>query len=971
MISIRRVSLGGGFRYLMESVAAGDAGSRPADGLAAYYAATGTPPGRFLGAGLVDLDAGRGVEKGSTVGEEHLRRMLGEMCDPVSGEPVGQTPLLSDKRVPVAGFDLTFSPSKSVSVAWALADRDTKAVIYECHRRAIEFVISYAEKFVFRSRSGPQGAIEEDVRGVIAAAFTHWDSRSGDPQLHDHVIVWNRARSMSDGRWRTLDSRGLFKASVMLSELHQGVLSDLLTEALGVGWEARQRRHSEHRRWEINGVHEALMNEFSQRSEQVHRRTAELVAEFRTAHGRRPTTVETMRLAQQATLETRPTKEHRSLAEMTAGWRDRARSHVGSPGEQMAWVTGLAGRNDLPRLRSTDLAEAILADAGQVAREAVSSRRATFSRYNVMAEAVRVLHGVRFASPAERVATAERITALALGGSLLLNPSAPASTPAEYLRADGTSRLHPESNNIYTTQEILDAEARLLDAGRRTGAPVVSRRTVAQVADRSLPGTSRRLSLDQALAVEQIATSRRALDVLIGPAGTGKSTTMAALRAAWEAEYGAGSVVGLAPSAAAAEALAHELKIPSENTAKWLTEWRRVPELIARRQRLASTLAVHSSAGQSAVGRLRQQVADLDAQIDARRPHPGQLLIVDEASLAGTLALDELVAAANSAGAKILLVGDPAQLSAVEAGGAFALVARDRGDLAPRLDEVRRFTNDWEKTASLDLRLGRPEAIDAYQTHGRITSGDRDELLEAVHQAWKTDIEAGRFSLMIADDTATVAELNRRARADRVRNGEVTRDGVDIASGQTAGIGDQVVTRQNDRRLTTRSGWVKNGERWTVTAVHPDRSVTLRQIDRSDEVRVPADYVSNHVELGYAATTYLVQGRTVDTAHSLISPTTSREALYVSASRGRDNNRLYVDTSFDPDPETGHDRPSRTTGAHQVLAGILANEGAELPAHEVIRRTHVDAPLGDRPLPDSALSTSPATTTVGATSPEL
>jgi hypothetical protein len=108
VISIRRVSLGGGFRYLMESVAAGDR-TRPAHGLAAYYAQSGTPPGRFVGAGLADVDNARGVEPGSVVSEEHLQRMLGMLCDPVSGQPVGSLPMLSVKRVPVAGFDLTFS----------------------------------------------------------------------------------------------------------------------------------------------------------------------------------------------------------------------------------------------------------------------------------------------------------------------------------------------------------------------------------------------------------------------------------------------------------------------------------------------------------------------------------------------------------------------------------------------------------------------------------------------------------------------------------------------------------------------------------------------------------------------------------------------------------------------------------------------------------------------------------------------
>ncbi len=244
MISIRRISLGGGFRYLMTSVAAGDGAAERLNRLARYYAESGTPRGIFLGAGLADVDSGRGVEHGSEVTEEHLWNMLGACADPVSGEPVGRTPAASPTAAPVAGFDLTFSPPKSVSVAWALADQGTKAVIYECHRRAIDYVLAYAERTVFRSRSGTAGVVEEDVSGVIAAAFTHWDSRAGDPQLHDHVVVWNRAKSSSDGRWRTLDSRAIFRSTVALSTLHQGVLADMLTATLGVGWDARTRRHS-------------------------------------------------------------------------------------------------------------------------------------------------------------------------------------------------------------------------------------------------------------------------------------------------------------------------------------------------------------------------------------------------------------------------------------------------------------------------------------------------------------------------------------------------------------------------------------------------------------------------------------------------------------------------------------------------------------------------------------------------------
>ena len=948
MISIRRISLGDGFRYLMESVAAGDTGVRPADGLAAYYASSGTPPGRFLGEGLSDLGRGTGIQSDSQVTEQQLRRMLGAMCDPVSGEAVGSTPILSGKKSPVAGFDLTFSPSKSVSVVWALADPGTKAVIYDCHRQAIEYVLDYAERHVFRSRSGPRGIVEEDVTGIIAAAFTHWDSRAADPQLHDHVVVWNRAKSVSDGRWRTLDSRGLFRAAVMLSELHQGVLSDRLTGALGVGWDGHERRHSDHHRFEIAGVPALLMEKFSQRAEQVQQRTAELTRQFVSVHGRHPTSVEGMKLAQQATLETRPQKAHRSLAEMTTEWRQRAGLYVGDDAQQLAWVASLCGRNDLPLLRSVDLAEPILVDGARAARDAVSSRRATFTRYNVTAEALRLLHGVRFATPDERVAVVERIVALALDESLLLNSPALLPVPAAYLRSDGTSRLHPESRKLYTTQTMLDAEVGLLEAGRRLHGPSVSRQVVAQVTGQQVHGARQPLSLDQAFAVEKIATSGRCLDVLVGPAGTGKSTTMATLRAVWEAEYGPGSVIGLAPSAAAADALSAELDIDTENTAKWLHEWRQVPELVATRQRVDATATSHAGAGPASVEQLRRQVGDLEAAIDARCPRPGQLIIVDEASLAGTLVLDELVTAATEGGAKVLLVGDPAQLSSVEAGGAFRLVADDRGDMVPQLTDVRRFTNDWEKGASLRLRRGDVQALEDYEARGRIAAGNRDVLIETLYANWKNDVDAGLTSLMITPDSATAAELNRRARQERVRSGSVHEQGARISNGDVAGVGDFVVTRQNDRRISVGGRWVKNGDRWIVAATRDDGSITVRSPDRPCEAVLPAAYVAEHVKLAYATTAYQAQGRTVDSAHAFVSPSTTREVLYVSATRGRESNRLYVDTCYDPDPDTGHEGVMKLQGAREVLGAVLANEGAELSAHEMLRRLHSDEEVRTR-----------------------
>ncbi|NNN22443.1 MAG: relaxase domain-containing protein [Acidimicrobiales bacterium] len=938
MISIRRVSLGGGYRYLMDSVAVGDGAPERTNNLARYYTESGTPPGIFLGGGLADIDGGKGVEIGSQVSEEHLKRMLADCTDPISGSPIGSIPRAPAGGVPVAGFDLTFSPSKSVSVAWALADEGTKALIYECHRRAIDFVLAYGEKHVFHSRSGSNGIIEEDVTGVIAASFTHFTSRSDDPQLHDHVVIWNRARSKSDGNWRTLDSRAIFRATTTLSELHQGVLSDYLTEALGVGWESRKRRHSPRPRYEILGVSEALMDEFSNRAAQISAHKNELIDQFVRAHGRQPTVVEEIHLRQVSTLATRETKSHLSLSVLAAKWSIRAEKHI--DGSQYAWLTNLRNRNDLPLLRADDLASEILNDAARSVVESVSQYHSTFTRMNLLAEAHRVLHGVRFVDPEHRVAVAETICDLAASNSLCLNGAQLHHIPERYLNLNSSSRFISSTCARYTTEALLDAETRLLESGRDNSGPSVKISNLVELTERNLDGKNYRLSFDQALAVENIAASNRVVDVLVGPAGTGKSTTMAGLLAVWEKEYGKGSVIGLAPSSAAAEVLATELGIETENTAKWLAEWRKVPSLFSKREKIIASIQRQSYPKSSGAKKLSSQLRDVDKQISERLLKLGQLIIVDEASLAGTFALDELVSAAKKVHAKVLLVGDWAQLSPVEAGGAFSLLVKDRGDLVPELNDIRRFESSWEKTASTQLRIGDVSSIEAYDLHGRIAEGTREELLDAIYQAWKTDRDSGKTSLMIAGDALTVSELNRRARADQVSGGRVSEEGLKLGNGNIAGVGDEVVTRQNNRLLNAGKSYVKNGDRWKVTAVNDDGSMAVQ--GKGIEVVLPRDYVKESVELDYASTAHRAQGRTVDTSHSLVSPTTTREVLYVAATRGKQSNNIYVDTSFDPDPATSHSGMTPAQNYREVLTQVLRNEGRDVSATETIASYQVE-----------------------------
>lgn len=944
VMTIRVMSAGRGYEYLLKSVAAGDGNRDLGTPLTAYYTAEGTPPGTWIGSGLTGLgDAETGhIRDGDTVTEQHLERLLGAGVDPVTGSKLGaaypalqppttriaarvahldpgmgerarvrQVQRITEEekarvsRTPVAGFDLTFSPPKSFSTLWGVADAGTQTLMAQAHHAALRDTLALLERTVAATRVGHGGVASMPVRGVIATAFDHYDTRAGDPQLHTHVVVSNKVQGI-DGKWRTLDSRTLHKATIALSATYNAHLADHSTRLLGVTWTPVERRNSMFTGWEIDGVPAELVAEFSRRTlgvegaEGIDTAARRLIDAYRETHGRSPSPVVEAKLRQQATLETRPDKQLHSLAELTTDWRERATATLGE--DATTWATELLTRLPVDAiLRADDLPLGQVHDLAAVVLMEVGNRRATWGRYNLMAEAARQTMGVRFATPNDRENIIAAIVERAEAESVRLTPEYDRSVPARFVNPDGTHWFHRPDTVAYTSRDILDAETRLLAHAADTTGSRLPLRVVNRHTTRPIRGV--KLADDQAATILTLATSGRVLDVLVGPAGTGKTTALRALHRAWTAAHGRNSVIGLAPSAAAAEVLGDELGIGTENTAKFLHE--------------------------HAHGRWNLK--------------RGQLVLIDEASLAGTLALDRITTHAATVGAKVVLIGDHAQLSAVETGGAFGMLARTRDNVA-ELTDVRRFAAQWEKTASLGLRHGDPTVLTAYQEHGRIHDGDQDAMLDAAYTAWHTDRDAGLRSVMIAATAETVAALNARARVDLIAAGRVEESGIALHDGTTAGVGDVVVTRLNDRRLTTGSaGWVKNGDRWHVTGTFHDGSLSIRRLGKNDlphgmAVVLPAAYVAASVELGYATTVHRAQGSTVDTAHAILDEATAtRELLYVALTRGRDQNHVYIPNDQPAGAEDHHDRHRQERDGRAVLEQIMARTAAEPTATETLR----------------------------------
>ncbi|GAA1750491.1 MobF family relaxase [Agromyces humatus] len=900
---MRVMSAGDGFRYLLRTVAAGDGERSMSTPLTRYYGARGTPPGRWMGCGLSGLGAGR-ILDGAEVTEEQLQLLLGMGRDPVTGEPLGRAyptyePGASRRRA-VAGYDFTFSIPKSASVLWGVADATTQERIVRAHHAAVAQALAFLEREVAATRAGAtsrDGAVAQvDVTGVIATAFDHFDSRAGDPHLHTHVVISNKVQTVLDGKWRSLDGRPMHAAVVALSELHEALFADALTRELGVQWEQRERGRDRHPAWAVASVPEPLVREFSTRSRYIDAETDRLIDAFVQVHGRRPSPATIMKLRAQATLATRPAKEVRSLADLTAEWRVRAARVLGV--DASSWAPTASANRAQRALRADDVPLDEIAALGASVVAAVSEKRATWRHWNLAAEAARQTMRYRFATASDREAIVGLITDAAEHASLQLTPPELALSPAAFWREDGASVFRPKHSTVFTSTDLLDAETRLLDHAADTTGPRLVPSALREVARKRLPGGGVRAD-DQLDALERIAGSGRIVDVLVGPAGAGKTTAMNALRHAWERVHGGASVIGLAPSAAAAHVLAEDLGIATENLAKW---WH-------------------------------------DHQAHGETFRPGQLVIIDEASLAGTLPLDRVATLAAQAGAKALLVGDPAQLQSVDAGGAFALLVHDRLD-APELVDVHRFVNEWEKAASLGLRAGDPESVDRYLAHGRVREGDTDAMADAAYLAWRADARAGRATVLISDSNDAVATLNQRARTELILDGHIDalRE-IDLHDGTRAAAGDTIITRRNDRRLRAGRRWVRNGDRWTVFAVHRNGSIEVRRPEHrwGSTVVLPAAYVRQHVELGYAVTSYRAQGITTDTAHVVAAAGMTRENFYVAMTRGREANTAYV--AIDR-PDIAHVGPrpgdAGEATARSILFGVLQHVGAELSAHETL-----------------------------------
>jgi len=425
------------------------------------------------------------------------------------------------------------------------------------------------------------------------------------------------------------------------------------------------------------------------------------------------------------------------------------------------------------------------------------------------------------------------------------------------LGQDGRGEDRFTSRSMLETEQRLERATVTLDARRHHG--VHDRHLECALAHAEERGMV--LSPEQRGAFEHV-TDARDISNVIGYAGTGKSAMLGVAREAWEsAGY---TVQGAALSGIAAENLQSGSGITSRTIASLEHQWGQDRELLTDKS----------------------------------------ILVIDEAGMIGTRQMERVMTEAEKRGAKVVLVGDPEQLQAIEAGASFRSIAERHG--AVEITTIRRQSEDWQRDATRQLATGRTdEALAAYEEAGHVHAAEtreqaREELIDRWDRNRMAHPEASR--IILTHTNVEMRELNEVARS-RMRVADMLGEDVGLEverGGRSFASGDRVMFLKNERSLE-----VKNGTLGTVEQVS---QIAMRV--RTDDGRSIAfdlkDYA--HLDHGYAATIHKAQGMTVDSVHVLATPGLDRHASYVALSRHRDT----VDLHYGKDDFADRDRLVRT-----------------------------------------------------------
>ncbi|MCA2190628.1 MobF family relaxase [Nonomuraea cavernae] len=757
-------------------------------------------------------------------------------------------------RIGNRGYDLTLDVTKSMSVLYGLAGREFAAELEAVFADAVVETVTAVEGWAAYGLRGHQGdgqlAERAESTGLLGWVMWHRTARpvdgaAPDPHLHAHVTIANMVRGRDDGRWSAIGAGGrdVHRHAHAADALLKARIRRVLTERYGIAWSRDQHTGA----WEISAIPERVRVLFSKRDSQVKALLARLGKPYDEA---------SREARKVASAESRQRKQDDvDEVDLRADWR---RQLAADGIDADALVQGAREGAGLPPWPGAEQIAAWIwrAEGG------LTAHRKVITRADVLTAVIDALpDGVA------DVAEAEALTDEVLQHA-----------PAVELPESGASHL--SNAERFTSQDVLAAENAILASVRRrydSGVAVLDGQTVRMAIDAFQVGNALELSGEQRGALERVLTGGHGVEAVIGVAGAGKTTLMAAVKTAFEAR---GMVVrGAATAAVAAANLTAESGIASHTIAGWL-----------------------------------RRIRDPD--------RPGlrgvDVLVVDEGAMVDDRELAVLLEEAERTGTKVVLVGDPLQLRAVGVGGGFGAVHRQIGGLTLR--ENRRQRDPLERKA-LELWRAhqRQEALDVWSQGGRVRSGrGADDTMAQLIADWAAarvpylvgsreamhDELAG--VLVLASTNEAVERLNLAARAVRRELGEITgpERTYRIAGGRsiTLAVGDHVRVRRNDYRVRRGEGElnVLNGYRGKVAAVDERGRVQVEwRHTGPDGPSLVTEWISSRyiaeggLSYGTALTVAAAQGLTAE--HALVyGMGLDPHTLYSAMARDRATARLYL-----------------------------------------------------------------------------
>lgn len=600
------------------------------------------------------------------------------------------------------------------------------------------------------------------------------------------------------------------------------------------------------------------------------------------------TNYQLQRVAQKKTRQTKNVDA--VLSDLEAQWNQQRAA------QQVARFAANLGAGATEEKKNLPTPEAVLTE--------VIAERSTFTRADVVEKCAEMI-------PVGALNVDEIVEFVEATTTQALKTMAFSVTPDLAREVDPTQR---EGSQRFTTDAVIQEVNKGID--------LAVTRTNNAVSAESIVPVEGKLSPAQAEAMTAVVTSEFLASVVVAPAGAGKTSSLKAARQAWE---GAGkTVIGLAPTGKAADVMVGE----------------------------------HVAHESSTIARALYGTEDLTpAQVAAKLEwNRDTVVVVDEAGMVSTPDVVRLLEITRAAQAKIVLVGDPHQYSAVKArSGMLATLAYELPD-AVELTEVFRQRDVAEREASTQLRSGDRESIKRaahwYMLNNRLHAGSTTAMLDDALAGWKQDIEAGKESLLVAATGEQVQALNAGAQKIRADRGELDlAEARELSTGQWLHAGDVLLTRKNDYDLLTSAGdVVRNGQRWKVDALHGDGSISATRLDDTQATAViPASYLKESGQLGYASTGHAAQGATVDVARVVAGAgQVDRAAVYVPLTRGREGNYLYLAESMPGDTDTGHGGVTPTLRregaeyARDLLIAAASRDGADQTPHQVWGKARAD-----------------------------